>query len=100
MLRADHPSNTKKGSVCIYYKDFLPVIKKDDITDLKEYLVTEIIVDNEKCIFTCLNRSPSQNCDQFSYFRKDFSIALNNINDHRPSCSVIVGDFNAKCSKW
>ena len=55
---------------------------------------------NEKCIFTCLNRSPSQNCDQFSDFRKDFSIALNNINDHRPSCSVIVGDFNAKCSKW
>ena len=28
LLRADHPSNTKKGSVCIYYKDFLPVIKK------------------------------------------------------------------------
>ena len=44
-LRADHPSNLKKEGVCIYYKDFLPVIKKDDITDLKECLVT---VDNGK----------------------------------------------------
>ena len=24
MLRADQPNNTKKGGVCIYYKDFLP----------------------------------------------------------------------------
>ena len=50
--------------------------------------------------FTCLYRSPSQNCDQCSDFCKDCSILLNNINDQRPSCSVIVGDFNAKCSKW
>ena len=100
LLRADHPSNTKKGGFCIYYKDFLPLIKKDDITDLKECLVMEIIVDGKKCFFTCLYRSPSQNYNQFSDFCKDFSILLNNINDHRLSCSVIVGDFNAKCSKW
>ena len=50
--------------------------------------------------FTCLYRSPSQNCDQFSNFCKDFSVLLKNINDHRPSCSVIVGNFNVKCSKW
>ena len=24
MLRADQTNNTKKGGVCIYYKDFLP----------------------------------------------------------------------------
>ena len=65
LSRADHPCNMKKGGVCNYYKNFLPLIKKDDITDLKECLVTEITVDNEKCSFTCLYRSPSQNCDQF-----------------------------------
>ena len=27
LLRADHPSNTKKRGVCIYHKDFLPLIK-------------------------------------------------------------------------
>ena len=51
--------------------------------------------------FTCLYWSPSQNFDQISDFCIDFSILLlNNINDHRPSCSVIVCDFNSKCSKW
>ena len=90
----DHPSNTKKGGAFIYYKDFLTLIKKDDITYLKEFLVTEITVENEKWFFTCLYRSPSQNCDQFSDFCKDFSVLLYNVNDHRPSCSVIVCDFN------
>ena len=100
LLRADHPSNMKREGVCIYYKDCLPLIKKDYITDLKECLVTEITVDNKKWFFMCLHRSPRQNCDQFSDFCKDFSTLLNNINDHRPSCCVIVCDFNAKCSKW
>ena len=48
LLRADHPSNTKKGGVCVYYKDFLPLIRKYDITDLKECLVTEITIEKEK----------------------------------------------------
>ena len=26
LLRADHPSNTKHGGVCIYYKNYLPFI--------------------------------------------------------------------------
>ena len=77
LLRADHPSNTKTEVVCIYYKDCLPLIKKDYITDLKECLVTEIAVDNKKWFFMCLHRSPRQNCDQFSDFCKDFSTLLN-----------------------
>ena len=31
MIRADHPSNTKRGGVCIYYKEHLPLIRKIDI---------------------------------------------------------------------
>ena len=27
LLRADCPNSTKYGGVCIYYKDFLPLIK-------------------------------------------------------------------------
>ena len=49
LIRADHPSNTKKGSVCIYYKDFLSLIKRDDITNVKKCLIAVITVDNEKC---------------------------------------------------
>ena len=30
LLRADYLNNTKKEGSCIYYKNFLPLIKKDD----------------------------------------------------------------------
>ena len=62
-------------------------------------MLTEITVGNKKMFFVCLYRSPSQNFDQLSDFYKDFSVLLNNINEHRPPYPVIVGDFNAKCSK-
>ena len=54
----------------------------------------------KNAFFTCLCRSPSQNCDLFGDFCKYFIIRFKNINYHRPSCSVIFGGFNPKCSKW
>ena len=59
LLWADHPSNKKRGGVCMYYKEHIPIIKRDDLCTLKECLVTEIIVD-KKGFFTCFYRSPSQ----------------------------------------
>ena len=61
MIRADHPSNAKREGVCIYYKEYLPLIRKVDICKLNECIVTEITVNNERCFLTCLYRSPSQN---------------------------------------
>ena len=52
MMRADHPSNTKRGGVCLYYKEHLPVIRRDDISNLKECLVAEINIKNERCFLT------------------------------------------------
>ena len=31
LIRSDHPSDSKKGGVCIYYKDHVSLIKRDDI---------------------------------------------------------------------
>ena len=75
MMTVDHPNNTKRGGVCLYYKEHLPIIRRDDISNLKECLGTEITVRNERCFLTCLCRSPSQNREQFQ-------------------------SFNGKCSKW
>ena len=47
MMRADHPSNTKRSGVGLYSKEHLPIIRRDDISNLKECLVTEITVKNE-----------------------------------------------------
>ena len=50
--------------------------------------------------FTCIYRSPSQNKDEFKNFCTNFDILFNNINDELPLCSIVTGDFNARCSSW
>ena len=56
MITTDHPSNTKRGGVCIYHKEYSPLIKKVDICKLNECIVTEITVNNERCFLTCVYR--------------------------------------------
>ena len=64
LLRADHLNNIKRGGVCIYFKELLPLIRRNNLTNLSDCLITEIYVNNKKCFFTCLYRSPSQSHDQ------------------------------------
>ena len=99
LLRADHPSNTKRGGVCMYYKNYLPVIRRTGLSDLRESVVAEITVDKEKCFLTNLYRLPSQNDDEFETFYSDLIFLLNNINKFQPSYSVLLRDFNVKHSK-
>ena len=61
LLREDYPSNSKHGGVCLYFKEHLLLIRGNDLSVLQERLVTKIIVDKEKCFFTCIYRSPNQN---------------------------------------
>ena len=58
LFRGYHPSNSKHGGVCFYFKEHLTLIRRNDLSILQECLVTEIIVDNQKCFFTYLYRSP------------------------------------------
>ena len=55
-MRANHPSNTKRGGVCMYCKNYLPVVRRTDLSDLQECIVAEITVDKERCFLTCLYR--------------------------------------------
>ena len=100
MMRAYHPSNTKRGRLCLFYKEHLPIIRRDDTFNLKEFLVMKIAVKNERCFHTCLYRSPSQNLEQFQSFGDSLDILINNINSRNLTVLIIGGDFNGKCSKW
>ena len=68
VLRADRPNDIKRGGVCINFEESLPLITRNDLTNTKDYPVTEINVNNEKCFFTCLYRSPSQSHDELNVF--------------------------------
>ena len=95
MVRADHPSNTKRGGVCLCYKEHLPIIGRDDISNIKECLVTEITVKNERCFLTCLCRFHRQNREQFQSFCNSLDI-----NSLIPAISINTEDFNRKCLKY
>ena len=100
LIRSDHPSDSKRGGVCIYYKEHIPLIKRDDICTLDNCLVTEILSQIEKCFLTCMYRSPSQNNEELKNFCANFDLLLSNINEGIPICSIITGDFNARSSNW
>ena len=68
MIRSDHPSNTNRGRVFIYYKEHLPFVRRNDISILDECLVGEIKIKNKKCFITCIYRSPNQSVDEIDIF--------------------------------
>ena len=98
LLKADLRGDSKRGGVCLYFKEHLQLIRRNDLSILDECLVTEIIADNEKCFFTCLYGSPNQNHKELENFSSNPDLLLSNINDNHPTCSILIGDFNAKTS--
>ena len=98
--RCDHPSNSRRGGVCIYFKDGLSLLKRSDLTSLEESLVCEVKTGSKKLFICHLYRSPSQNSDKFTLFKQKWEQTLININACSPTISLFLGDFNARNSEW
>ena len=95
----DNHRNTKRGSVCIYYHNSLP-LKVIDIQLLNECINFEIRIGGKLCSFLCLYRSPSQTRDIFETFADNFEVTLDSIINKNPFLVVALGDFNAKTTNW
>ena len=100
VFRNDHPSNSKNGGVCLYYRTGLPIKRRFDLELLQEMIVSEIAISRKKIFFINLYRSPSQNSEQFEIFIGNLQRVLTNIRNERPSCIVFTGDFNCRSSQW
>ena len=72
------PSNTKRGGVCIYFKESLAV-RLVDITSLVECLVCEVTVQNKKGYDAAMYRSPSQSIIEFESFLSGFEDMLSSM---------------------
>ena len=70
LFRCDHPPNLRRGGVCLYSKDHLPLALRPDLTTLDDCLVCEIQNGSKRFFLTVLYRSPSQSNEQFSLFRQ------------------------------
>ena len=100
LVRSDHPQDIRRGGVCIYYKESLP-INFLNISNLPECLTCELMYENKKCFIVSLYRSPSQTADEFDFFLKEFENIIENISTpSNPNLVMVIGDFNAKSTTW
>ena len=84
LLPSDHPSDIKRGGVCIFYKDYLPVIRRDDLCALTECIVVEVNSGTKSLFFTCNYRPPNQTVDEFESYCQSLHLTLRNIDDTSP----------------
>ena len=96
---SDHPSHTKRGGVCIYYKESLEV-RVVNITSLTECLVCEVTMQNKKGYVGVVHRSPSQSTSEFESFFSGLEDLLSNILCSKSQFTIILGDVNARSPEW
>ena len=99
LIRSDYPSNTKRGGVCLYYKNYLP-LRVLNIIYLKECLNYEVKINDKSCNFISLYRSPSQSQDDFETFSDNFEMTLETLAQKGSFLTTIIGNFNAKSCNW
>ena len=94
--RADNPNNTKRGGICIYYLNSIP-LKVLDFQFLNECIHFEINIGGKMCYFSCLYRSPSQTRDIFETFADNLELTLDTTTSNKnPFLIVAIGDFEGE----
>ena len=99
MVRADHPGNTKRCGVCVYFKASLPD-KCLPNSYLKECLIFEVSINNKKVYVVSMFHSPSQTSNGLNSFTTNLEKLLSNISSTNPHFILMVGDSNAKLISW
>ena len=95
LIRGDHPSNTKRGGVCIYYKDSF-VVHIVNITSLTKCLVCEVTIHDKKRYVVVVCRSFSQITYEFQSFSSGLEDLLINVLCSKSQFTIIFGDLNAR----
>ena len=85
LISVDYPSSQKRGGICIYPKDFLPM-KVNNISSLKECLNLSLNVYEKQCNTTLIYGSPSQSSKEFDTFLLNFELLL----DYTAAGGVLV----------
>ena len=75
LFLVNHPLNTKRGGVCIYYKESL-IMKTINICYLQECLLCEVIIDNRGYIALIYR---SSKISEFQHFLSGFEQLIINI---------------------
>ena len=98
-MRSDHPSNSRQGGVCIHYNQSL-ALNISDIKYLHECIVFQVLIANKFSNFISLYRSPNQTTDIFDQFSDNVQLSLDEVANHNPFLTVVLGNFNVKLENW
>ena len=91
----DHPSNCKKGGVCIFYKVALS-LRVLNISNLNECINFGVSIANKVFHLIHLYRSPSQTQNGFQIFRSNLELNFDSLFSCNPFLTIMIGSFNAK----
>ena len=92
LVRADHPSNTRRGGVYNYYKQWLRVCTID-IPNLEESISCQVAINNETGYVLVVYRHPSQSLDDFENFLLDFDQVITDTSWSNSAFRLILGNF-------
>ena len=70
--------------MCVFFREGLPIKRREDLEILSETVVTEITVMRKKIIFAAIYRSPNQNNEQFTKFMDNLQILCDNLQREKP----------------
>ena len=99
VIRSDHPSNNKRGGVCIYYKNLLP-LRVRRIQYLQGCINFELNIGAKICNFISLYRSPSQTQDEFEKLVDNLELNFETLCQYNSFLIVPIGDLNTKSINW
>ena len=83
MFRADHPSDNRRGGVCVFCKESLP-IRLHKISYLKKFICFNLMISNKLCNIVSFYRSPIQNNDEFENVINNLNLTLKSITEKNP----------------
>ena len=98
LVRSDHPLNSRRGGVCIYYKNY-PPLRIISINYLSECMNFEIMIGNKICNFITLYRSPSQNQDDFQAFIDNLEMNLETLVQRNLFLMILTQNLNIGVAK-
>ena len=99
LIRSDHPSNKKRGGICIYYKNFLS-LQVTGVRLLEECITFDLIISKKIFSFVAFYRSSSQSQDDFATFSDNFQVTLDFVSKKNPFLIAVLGDFKAILKQW
>ena len=68
LIRSDHPSNTKRGGVCLYYKEHLPLKLRIDMSTLNECITVELKTKNTNVLLHAFIGHPASQTMNLLFF--------------------------------